>query len=79
MTERDAQLQSSIRMINQIAANQKHFDDTEQAAAAVAAHLRKFWARSMKQEIMAFAEKDEGRALSTVAHRALELLKQQSS
>lgn len=36
----DPQLRSSIRMINQIAANQRHFDSDDQAAAAAAAHLK---------------------------------------
>lgn len=76
MTERDPQLQSCIRMLNQIAANQQHFDNDEQAAAAVANHLKKFWARSMKQQIIAFAEEDEGQELSAIARRAVVLLRE---
>jgi len=74
MTDRDPQLQSSIRMLNQIAANLTYFADDEQAAAAVASHLNKFWARSMKQQIIAFAEEDEEQKLCTIAQRAVALL-----
>lgn len=76
MTDRDPQLKSSIRMLNQIAANQTHYADDEQAAAAVANHLKKFWARGMKQQIIAFAEADQGQELSPIALRAADLLKQ---
>lgn len=70
----DAQLRSSIRMLNQIAANQRHFEDEDQAAAAVAAHLKKFWARSMKQQIIGFVAEGGGAELSAVALNAIEKL-----
>ena len=46
-----SQLDSLIRMVNQIAANNTHRGDT--AAEYVHTHLKKFWARSMKRQIIA--------------------------
>ncbi|MEX1057002.1 MAG: formate dehydrogenase subunit delta [Natronospirillum sp.] len=71
----DPQLHSSIRMINQIAANQTHHDNDEQAAEAVAAHLKKFWARGMKQQIIEFAATDDVGEISAIARRATVILR----
>lgn len=45
------QLDTLIRMINQIAANNGAYQ-TDEAAERVAAHIKRFWARSMKQLII---------------------------
>ena len=67
----DPQLRSSIRMLNQIAANQRHFANDDQAAEAVAAHLKKFWARSMKQQMVEFVAAGGGSELSPIALQAI--------
>lgn len=63
-------LQGLIRMANQIAANIAPGSDDAVAVDQVANHLRRFWARSMKARIVAYAEAD-GSELSEVARRAV--------
>ncbi|MDW5376999.1 formate dehydrogenase subunit delta [Halomonas sp. HP20-15] len=68
----DQQLQQLVKMVNQIAANQ-HGEEA-QAAQRVATHLQKFWARSMKAQIIAYL--DEGGAeLTPLAREAVLRLK----
>ncbi|MBW7471885.1 formate dehydrogenase subunit delta [Marinobacter sp. M216] len=69
----DQQLQHLIKMVNQISANNLHHGDAEQSAEVIATHLRKFWARSMKQKIIDYAESD-GLELSTVSRLAVKRL-----
>lgn len=64
------QLDTLIKMANQIAANNGHFSPDD-AADYVANHLRRFWARSMKQMIIDYVEQD-GSQLSPVAKLAVE-------
>jgi formate dehydrogenase subunit delta len=52
------QLDTLIHMANQIADNNSHYGTQEEAAERVAAHLTKFWARSMKQQIIAYLQQD---------------------
>jgi formate dehydrogenase subunit delta len=73
-----SQLQQLIRMINQISANLDH-GDAEKASGRVAAHVKKFWARSMKQQIIQYADSNDGRELSEVSRRAVEQLKERRS
>lgn len=67
------QLTSLIRMVNQIAANNTHIGDESEAAQMVANHLGKFWARSMKQQIIEYREHD-GSELLPVANQAIQLI-----
>ncbi len=69
----DQQAQNLIKMINQISINNLHHGDEAQAAEVVAAHIRKFWARSMKQQIIDCVESD-GQALSSVSRLAIKRL-----
>ncbi len=69
-----SQLDSLIRMVNQIAANNTHRGDT--AAEYVHTHLKKFWARSMKRQIIAYLQQD-GSELLPLARQAVELLAQE--
>ncbi|WP_328187819.1 formate dehydrogenase subunit delta [Marinobacter sp. OP 3.4] len=69
----DQQLQNLIRMINQISDNNLHHGDEGEAAEVVATHIKKFWARSMKQKIIDYAESD-GTELSTVSRLAVKRL-----
>ncbi len=69
----DQQLQNLIKMVNQIAVNQ-HGDES-QAAQRVATHLQKFWARSMKAQIIAYLD-DDGTELSPIAREAIVCLRE---
>ncbi|WP_104203044.1 formate dehydrogenase subunit delta [Billgrantia saliphila] len=69
-----SQLDSLIHMANQIAANNVHYGDA--AAERVSTHLKKFWARSMKRQIVDYLRED-GSKLSPVARQAVERLAQE--
>ncbi len=69
-----SQLDPLIKMINQIASNNLYQDGYELAASKTASHIQRFWARSMKEKIHAYADHD-GEQLSTVAKMALEQLR----
>lgn len=62
-----------IHMTNQIASNLGGGRDKETAAAATCRHLETFWARSMKQRLIATLEREDA-ALSPLAKRAVTLL-----
>ncbi|MGO1502302.1 MAG: formate dehydrogenase subunit delta [Marinobacter sp.] len=51
----DQQLNSLIKMIDQIIANNLHQGSDDKVTEVAADHLHKFWARSMKQQIIAYA------------------------
>ncbi|GEN23019.1 formate dehydrogenase subunit delta [Halomonas cupida] len=59
-----------VRMVNQIATNLSHERD---AATRVRVHLEKFWARSMKQRLIACLD-DPGHKLTPLAHEAVKHL-----
>lgn len=62
-----------IRMANQIAANLSSGRDEAQAVEAIRHHLEAFWARPMKQRLIACLGND-GTELVPLAHRAVTLL-----
>ncbi len=62
--------QQLIKMINQIALNNAYDDDVDRAADAVASHVRKFWAKSMKEDIQALADAG-GEGLNEIARAAV--------
>ncbi|WP_020680904.1 formate dehydrogenase subunit delta [Marinobacterium rhizophilum] len=64
------QLDTLIHMANQIADNNSHYGTQEEAAARVASHLTKFWARSMKQQIIDYLHSD-GSKLNPLAQIAI--------
>ncbi|QSP95677.1 formate dehydrogenase subunit delta [Marinobacter salinisoli] len=66
----DQELAHLIQMLNQISANNIYHGDEARAADTVATHLRKFWARSMRQKIIAYAGVD-GTELSNVSRLAV--------
>jgi len=66
------QLDSLIQMINQIAVNNECYQ-TDEAAQRVADHVRRFWARSMKQLIITHNQSG-GEGMSPIARLALEKL-----
>ncbi len=67
------QLEQLIVMINQIVDNNSYGNTTEQTADATAVHLKKFWARSMKQQIIEYLEQD-GSELQPAAKLAVQQL-----
>ncbi|AFT71207.1 Formate dehydrogenase delta subunit [Alloalcanivorax dieselolei B5] len=67
-------LQHLIKMVNQISVNMAAQGGEDQAAEQVAGHLKKFWARSMKEQIIDYAERD-GSELAPLSKRAVEHLK----
>ena len=62
-----------IRMANQIASNYAHHQP-EQAASEVAAHLKSFWAPSMRAELIAYVDAD-GAGVDPVVVAALSRLR----
>ncbi|MDF0751516.1 formate dehydrogenase subunit delta [Marinobacter sp. 71-i] len=69
----DQQLQNLIKMINQISDNNLHHGDESEATEVVANHIKKFWARSMKQQITDYATSD-GVELNSVSRLAVKCL-----
>lgn len=67
----DPQLNNLIKMLDQIIANNLHQGDDEKVADVAADHLQKFWARSMKQQVIAYANQSPAElsalARSTIA------------
>ncbi|MFC0336776.1 formate dehydrogenase subunit delta [Kushneria avicenniae] len=66
-----------IKMVNQISANNRHHDSDEAAAEQIAGHLKKFWARDMKRQIIDYADQD-GSELDPVSRQAVARLKTMS-
>jgi formate dehydrogenase subunit delta len=67
------ELDHLIKMINQIADNIAIGDDDTLTAPQVTNHLNKFWARTMKEKIIAYAASD-GDQLNSVAKIAVSQL-----
>lgn len=65
-----SQLQHLISMINQISSNNNYNKSDEETACFVANHIRSFWARSMKEQILQYADED-GSKLSNASKIAL--------
>lgn len=66
----DQQLANLIKMIDQIIANNLHHGNDDQVADVAAGHLQKFWARSMKQQVIAYAN-DNPLELSPLARSTI--------
>jgi len=64
------ELDHLIKMINQIADNIAIGDDEAATAPKVADHINRFWARPMKEKIIAYAASD-GEQLNAVAKIAV--------
>lgn len=70
----DQQLNNLIRMVEQITANNLHHGNDDNISYVVADHLHKFWARSMKQQIIAYAD-ESPTELSPLARSAIAKLR----
>ncbi|WP_445620689.1 formate dehydrogenase subunit delta [Kushneria sp. Sum13] len=66
-----------IKMVNQISLNNRHHDSDEAAAEQIAGHLKRFWARDMKRQIIDYADHD-GSELDPVSRLAVARLKTMS-
>ncbi len=63
-----SQLDQLIIMANQIADN-NHLDTDAESVEFIAMHIKKFWARSMKHELIEYAQND-GSQLNEFALKA---------
>lgn len=66
----DQQVSNLVKMLEQIIANNLHHGDDEQVVEIVTDHLHKFWARSMKQLIIVYAN-EKPKELCTIAQMAI--------
>jgi len=73
-----SQLDQLIHMANQIADNNQHHDSEAESVELIATHLMRFWARAMKQDIVAYANSD-GSKLTPLAQKAVAELSAQYS
>lgn len=62
-----------VKMINQIAANSPVQGGPDAMAEAVAAHVRRFWAKPMRADIRAYMQ-DGGAGLTELAVEAIKRL-----
>jgi len=67
--------QQLIHMANQIATNNENHRTEEEAVVAVATHMKKFWARSMKQDIVDYLNSG-GTDLHPISRLAVERMQQ---
>ena len=65
-----SQLEQLITMANQIADNNTHHDTEADSVHFIAMHIKKFWARSMKQQLIEYAQRD-GSELNFLALQAV--------
>ena len=66
------QLQQLIKMVNQIANNNSHQTEAE-SVALIFNHLKKFWALSMKQQIIEYAKQQDNQLTPLARKAVLEL------
>lgn len=69
----DQQLNNLIKMIDQIIANNLHHGGDDKVTDVAADHLHKFWARSMKQQVIAYAHSEQAE-LAPLARGTIEKL-----
>jgi formate dehydrogenase subunit delta len=67
-------VETLVRMANQIADNNRYLS-ADEAAAAVAAHLRSFWAPEMRADLIAYVDSG-GDGVEQVVREALDRLRQ---
>lgn len=72
-SEASQELNHLIKMINQIADNIAIGESAEHTANQVVDHIKRFWARPMKEQITAYGASD-GVRLNTVARLAVSRL-----
>lgn len=67
-------IDSLIKMANEIGAYFASERDAEQAAKDVAAHLKRYWEPRMRRQMVAYYEERRGAGLSDLALRGVALL-----
>ncbi|MDP1659286.1 MAG: formate dehydrogenase subunit delta [Methylotenera sp.] len=65
------QMDNLITMANQIGDFFKSFPDKEQAKKDIAEHLKRFWANSMRQQILAHVNEKNGEGLEDIVRDAI--------
>ncbi len=66
-----------IKMINQIALNNRAYDDAE-AVERVATHVKRFWAKKMRADLIDYL-KNDGSNLNPVAKEATQKIMESQS
>lgn len=66
------QLNQLVKMVNQIANNNSHQTE-EESVDLILNHLKKFWALSMKKQIIEYAKQDENELTPLAQKAVLEL------
>jgi len=60
-----------VTMANQIGDFYQAFPDQEQAQKDIVQHLNKFWAQSMRDEMRAYVQNNDGEGLSPLVLNAM--------
>ncbi len=71
-----SQLDQLVSMANQIANNNAHQGDETVVVNFVASHLKRFWARSMKQQIIDYSQTADNNLNHIAAKAVAELAKE---
>ncbi|MDO6489454.1 formate dehydrogenase subunit delta [Colwellia sp. 6_MG-2023] len=61
-----SQIENLVSMLNQIANNNNYKKTDEETAKVVANHVKRFWARSMKENILKYAANDGAQLSPTI-------------
>jgi formate dehydrogenase subunit delta len=64
-------IETLVSMANQIGDFFKSFPDQEMAKKNIAAHLTNFWARNMRDQIIAHVSEQNGAGLETIVRDAV--------
>jgi formate dehydrogenase subunit delta len=67
------QTERLVIMANQIGDFYKSFPDEVQSKKEIAQHLEKFWAKSMRDQIVAYIQTDGGSDLYPIVKSAIQL------
>jgi len=65
------QIEHLVTMANQIGDFFKSFPDQEQAKKDIANHLMRFWARNMREQILAHVNNQNGDGLEAIVRDAI--------
>ncbi len=77
LSMQNKELEHLIKMVNDIASNLAYGEDAAASAGQVVAHLKRFWAPSMRELIIAY-EQQSGEGLSALSRQSIQRLAQAS-
>jgi len=60
-----------IKMANQIGDFFRAYPDSEQAKQDIASHIKRFWSKAMRQELMAYVNQGHGSDLQPIVDAAI--------